>query len=54
MKTNIKISQFEDCYYHPGMQFLNEDKCQKLVNLKISAIVRVYDFGQNLKITKTS
>ena len=26
----------------------------KLVNLKISAKVRVYDFYQNLKMTKTS
>ena len=27
---------------------------QNLDNLKISAKVRVYDFGQNLKMTKTS
>ena len=27
---------------------------KKLVNLKISAKVKVYDFGQNLKMTKTS
>ena len=27
---------------------------EKLVNLKISAKVKVYDFGQNLKMTKTS
>ena len=26
----------------------------KLVNLKISAKVLVYDFGENLKMTKTS
>ena len=29
-------------------------KTSKLVNLKISPKVRVCDFGQNLKITKTS
>ena len=26
----------------------------KLVNLKISAMIRVCDFGQNMKMTKTS
>ena len=26
----------------------------KLVNLKISAMIRVYDLGQNLKMSKTS
>ena len=33
---------------------VNEEKPQKLVNLKISAKVLVYEFGQNLKMTKTS
>ena len=32
---------------------VNEDKHQKLVNLKISAKVWVSDFGQNLKMTQT-
>ena len=29
-------------------------KTSKLVNLKVSANVRVCDFGENLKMTKTS
>ena len=33
---------------------VNEDKLQKLVNLKISAKVQVCDLGQNLIMTKTS
>ena len=33
---------------------VNDNKLKKLVNLKISDKVRVSDFGQNLKITKTS
>ena len=33
---------------------VNEDKLPKFVLLKISAKVQVYDFGQNLKMTKTS
>ena len=33
---------------------VNEEKLQKLVNLKISAKVRVCDLGQNLIMTKTS
>ena len=36
-------------------QFYSEwRQTSKLVNLKISAKVLVYDFGQNLKMTKTS
>ena len=36
-------------------QFYNDWKqTSKLVNLKISAKVRLSDFGQNLKMTKTS
>ena len=36
-------------------QFQSEwRQTSKLVNLKISAKVWVYDFGQNLKLTKTS
>ena len=33
---------------------VNEDKHQKLVNLKISAKLRVCNLGENLKMTKTS
>ena len=33
---------------------VNEGKLQKTVNLKISANLRVCDFSQNLKFTKTS
>ena len=29
-------------------------KTSKLINLKISAKLRVFDFGQDLKMTKTS
>ena len=36
-------------------QFYSESRqTSKLVNLKISTKVRVYEFGQNLKMTKTS
>ena len=36
-------------------QFYNEwRKTSELVNLKIPAKVRVCDFGENLKMTKTS
>ena len=50
MKRNFKISQF-DWLPHLCSEWR---KSSKLVNLKISVKVRVCDFGQNLKMTKTS
>ena len=46
---------FEFVHFYWLSQFYSECRqTSKLVNLKISAQVRVCDFGQNLKMTKTS
>ena len=46
----IEFDHF-DCF----SQFYSKwRQTSKLVNLKISTMIRVYDLGQNLKMTKTS
>ena len=46
---------FEYGHFDWLSQFYSEwRQTSKLVNLKISVMVQLYDFGQNLKINKTS